>query len=146
MQVLRITSFMHEPSLLGIQAVILIGPYLTGNGRFVDAWTLFGTTIRLAQAIGLHRDPRCLNPNPPIKSERSVRQTMWWWMLHLDEHYSFILSRPLGISGIGDCAPPQGLTINTHTLRLCDVAIRFTILARQVLSQANRCREPKLCY
>ncbi len=52
MQALRFASFMNRPSLLGIQTLIMIGPYLTNAGKFLDAWALFGTTIRLAQSIG----------------------------------------------------------------------------------------------
>ncbi|KAF2027732.1 hypothetical protein EK21DRAFT_71311, partial [Setomelanomma holmii] len=134
MQALRLASFMHRPSLLCIQALIMIGPYLTNSGRFLDAWTLFGTTIRLAHSIGLHRHPKYLDPAPPTQRECFVRQTLWWWMLHMDEEYSMTLGRPLGISGIGDCPPPQELTTNPGMLRFGEFVNRFTILARQVLS------------
>lgn len=134
MQALRMASFMHKPSLLGIQALIMIGPYLSNSGRFLDAWTLFGTTIRLAHSIGLHRHPKHLDPVPPTQQECFVRQTLWWWMLHMDEQYSMTLGRPLGISGIGDCPPPAELTTNAQILRFGDFVNRFTIMARQVLS------------
>ncbi|KAF9732453.1 hypothetical protein PMIN06_004022 [Paraphaeosphaeria minitans] len=134
MQALRMTSFMHKPSLLGIQALIMIGPFLTNSGRFLDAWTLFGTTIRLAHAIGLHRHPRYLDPAPPTQRECSIRQTIWWWMLHMDQEYSMTLGRPLGISGIGDCPPPHELTTNPQMLRFGEFANHFTLLARQILS------------
>ncbi len=52
MQALRVSSFMNRPTLLGIQTLIMIGPYLTNGGKFLDAWALFGLTIRLAQSIG----------------------------------------------------------------------------------------------
>ncbi|KAH7092474.1 hypothetical protein FB567DRAFT_238482 [Paraphoma chrysanthemicola] len=134
MQALRLASFMHRPSLLGIQALIMIGPYLTNSGRFLEAWTLFGTTIRLAHSIGLHRHPKYLDPAPPTQRECFVRQTLWWWMLHMDEQYSMTLGRPLGISGIGDCPPPQELTTNPGMLRFGEFVNRFTVLARQILS------------
>jgi hypothetical protein len=134
MQALRLASFMHRPSLLGIQALIMIGPYLTNSGRFLEAWTLFGTTIRLAHSIGLHRHPKYLDPAPPTQRECSIRQTLWWWVLHMDEQYSMTLGRPLGISGIGDCPPPQELTTNPGMLRFGEFVNRFTILARQILS------------
>jgi len=134
MQALRLASFMHRPSLLGIQALIMIGPYLTNSGRFLDAWTLFGTTIRLAHSIGLHRHPKYLDPAPPTQRECSIRQTLWWWMLHMDEQYSMTLGRPLGISGIGDCPPPLELTTNRQMLRFGEFVNHFTVLARRVLS------------
>jgi hypothetical protein len=134
MQALRMASFMHKPSLLGIQALIMIGPFLTNSGRFLDAWTLFGTTIRLAHSIGLHRHPKYLDPAPPTQRECSIRQTIWWWMLHMDQEYSMTLGRPLGISGIGDCPPPHELTTNPQMLRFGEFANHFTLLARQILS------------
>lgn len=134
MQALRISSFMHKPSLLAVESLIMIGPFLTNSGRFLDAWTLFGTTIRLAQAIGLHRHPKYLTLAPPTERECSIRQTLWWWMLHMDEQYSMTLGRPLGISGIGDCPPPHELTTDPQMLRLGEFINHFTILARQILS------------
>jgi hypothetical protein len=134
MQALRMASFMHKPSLLCIQALIMIAPYLTNSGRFLDAWTLFGTTIRLAHSIGLHRHPKYLDPAPPTQQECFIRQTLWWWMLHMDEQYSITLGRPLGISGIGDCPPPVELTTNAQMLRFGDFVNHFTIMARQVMS------------
>lgn len=134
MQALRISSFMHKPSLLAVESLIMIGPFLCNSGRFLDAWTLFGTTIRVAQAIGLHRHPKYLDPAPASERECSIRQTLWWWMLHMDEQYSMVLGRPLGLSGIGDCPPPHELTTDPQMLRLGEYINHFTILARQILS------------
>ena len=134
MQALRISSFMHKPSLLAVESLIMIGPFLCNSGRFLDSWTLFGTTIRVAQAIGLHRHPKYLDPAPASERECSIRQTLWWWMLHMDEQYSMVLGRPLGLSGIGDCPPPHELTTDPQMLRLGEYINHFTILARQILS------------
>lgn len=133
MQALRTSSFMSQPTLLGIQTLIMMGPYLTNSGRFLDAWTLFGTIIRLAHSIGLHRNPKYLDPSPPLR-ESTIRQTLWWWMLHMDQQYSVTLGRPLGISGTGDCPPPEPLTTDPTILRLSEFVDQFTILARQILS------------
>ena len=124
---------MSQPTLLGIQTLVMLGPYLTNSGRFLDAWTLFGTTIRVAHSIGLHRNPKVLEPSPPLR-ECMIRQTLWWWMLHMDQQYSVTLGRPLGISGYGDCPPPAPLTTNPTILRLGEFVDHFTILARQILS------------
>ncbi|KAF2657015.1 hypothetical protein K491DRAFT_743597 [Lophiostoma macrostomum CBS 122681] len=134
MHALRMASFMNRPTLLGIQALIMMEPYLTNSGRFLDAWTLFGTTIRLAHSIGLHRNPKYLDPAPPSLSECSIRQSLWWWMLHMDQQYSMTLGRPLGISGTGDCPPPDELTTNQTVLRYGEFVHKFTVTARQILS------------
>lgn len=133
MQALRHASFMNQPTLLSIQTLVMMGPYLTNSGRFLDAWTLFGTTIRLAHSMGLHRNPKFLDPVPGLR-ECMIRRTLWWWMLHMDQQYSVTLGRPLGISGIGDCPPPEPLTSNPTVLRLGEFVNHFTILARQILS------------
>lgn len=52
MQCLRLGAFLNRPSLLAIETLVMIGPYLTNSGKFLDAWALFGLTIRLAQSIG----------------------------------------------------------------------------------------------
>ena len=124
---------MSRPTLGGIQTLVMIGPYLTNSGRFLDAWTLFGTTVRLAHSIGLHRNPKLLDPSPDVR-ECTIRQSLWWWILHMDQQYSVTLGRPLGISGIGDCPPPKPLTTNPTMLRLGEFIDYFTILARQILS------------
>ena len=132
MQALRHASFLNTPTLLSIQTLVMMGPYLTNTGRFLDAWTLFGTTIRLAHSMGLHRNPKFLDPVPPLR-ECMIRRTLWWWMLHMDQQYSVTLGRPLGISGIGDCPPPEPLTTNQTVLRLGEFVNHFTIVARQIL-------------
>ncbi|PVH93108.1 hypothetical protein DM02DRAFT_634836 [Periconia macrospinosa] len=134
MQALRVASFMHKPTLLGIQTLIMMSPFLTNSGRFLDAWTLFGTTIRLAHSMGLHRHPKYLDPSPPTQRECFIRQTLWWWMLHMDQECSMTLGRPLGISGIGDCPPPHELTTDPRMLRFGEFVNHFTVLTRQILS------------
>ncbi|KAK5110524.1 hypothetical protein LTR62_005716 [Meristemomyces frigidus] len=133
MHALRMSSYMSQPTLLGIQTLVMMGPYLTNSGRFLDAWTLFGTTIRLAHSIGLHRNPQYLD-SAPLLRESMIRRTLWWWMLHMDQQYSVTLGRPLGISGMGDCPPPVPLTTNPTISRLGEFVDHFTILARQILS------------
>lgn len=133
---------MSQPTLTSIQALLMLSPYLTNSGRFLDAWSLFGTTIRLAHSIGLHRNPRYLNPIPPLR-ECTVRSTLWWWMLHLDQQYSMTLGRPLGISGLGDCPPPEPLTTNPAVLRLGEFVDQLTIWARQILG-SNHLSDTKI--
>ena len=43
---------MNRPTLRAIEALAMMGPYLTNSGKFLDASALFGGTIRLAQSIG----------------------------------------------------------------------------------------------
>ena len=43
---------MNRPTVLAIETLLLMSPYLIDTGRFLDAYTLFGTTIRVAQGLG----------------------------------------------------------------------------------------------
>lgn len=132
MQALRNASFMSQPDVFCLYTLITIGTYLTNSGRFLDAWALFGLTIRLAHLTGLHRNPTHLVPVPPLHG-CMLRQTLWWRMLQMDSQYSAVHRRPLGISGIGDCPPFEPLTTNQQVLRLDESSNRLTILARQIL-------------
>lgn len=134
---------MSRPTILGLQTLIMMGPYLTNSGRFLDAWTLFGTTIRIAHSIGLHRHPSLLDPSPSLRESR-VRQTLWWWMLHMDQQYSITLGRPLGISGIGDCPQPEISTTDTTMLRLHKFMDEFTVLSRQILSSTDMTNQHRI--
>ena len=127
-------SFTNRPTLLGIQVLLLMDPYLINSGRFLDAWALFGTTVRLAYAIGLHRDPAYLSPAPPAH-DAAVRRALWWSILQMDAVKSMTLGRPLGISTIGDCPAPSPAAGDLTALRLGEFTDHFTALARQMLSE-----------
>ncbi|KAL8814381.1 MAG: hypothetical protein Q9223_006386 [Gallowayella weberi] len=133
MQCLRLASYCNRPKLLTVETLVMLGPYLTNSGRFLDAWALFGTTIRLAQSIGLHRDPDRLNPPVPAK-EAAARRALWWWIMYMDQQYSITLGRPLGISSMGDCPPPEPLVQDPLVQSLSNYISQFTILTRQILS------------
>ncbi|EUC35395.1 hypothetical protein COCCADRAFT_3417 [Bipolaris zeicola 26-R-13] len=133
MQALRLASFMHKPSLVAVQTLILIGKYLANSGRFLDAFILFGTTIRLAHSIGLHCNPKHLTSFSLTEAEVATRQKIWWYMLRIDEEYSMTFGRPLGISSIGACSWPQELITDPNMLRLGDFIMQFTVLSRQIL-------------
>jgi hypothetical protein len=53
---LRLANFLFRPSLDTIQALLIIGNTLQNMGQSDAAWALLGTTVRLAQTIGLHTE------------------------------------------------------------------------------------------
>lgn len=57
MQCLRLGSFSNRPKLLVIETLVMISPYLTNTGKFLDGSALFGGTVRLAQMIGCESKP-----------------------------------------------------------------------------------------
>jgi len=52
MHALRLSSFMNRPTLLAVQILLLLGAYLVNTGKFLDAYSLYGLTIRVAQGMG----------------------------------------------------------------------------------------------
>lgn len=52
---------MNRPTILAVETLLLMSPYLIDTGRFLDAYTLFGTTIRVAQALGR----KCIDVREP---------------------------------------------------------------------------------
>ena len=141
---------MSRPTLLVIEALVMMGPYLTNSGKFLDASALFGSTVRLAQSIGcksqaslggfcfrltylVHRDPSQLNPPAPPK-EMNIRRNLWWWMIHMDQQYSMALGRPMAISSMGDCRPPEPIMPDPLVQSLSNYLVQFSILGRQILS------------
>lgn len=53
---LRLANFLFQPSLDIIQALLIVGNTLQNMGQSDAAWALLGTTIRLAQTMGLHTE------------------------------------------------------------------------------------------
>lgn len=52
----------------------------------------------------------------------------------MDQQYAITLGRPLGISSMGDCPPPEPLVQDPLVQSLSNYISQFTILTRQILS------------
>ncbi|MCJ1245941.1 hypothetical protein MMC30_003145 [Trapelia coarctata] len=138
MHSLRIAAFLSRPTIPVVETLVMIGPYLINSGKYLDAWSLFGITVRLAQRIGLHQDPSQLNP-PVSLAEVITRRKLWWWILHMDHHHSQAIGRPLAISSVGDCPSTSTLAHDAVVHGLEVYNARFTILARQTLTAGTLC-------
>ena len=55
-------------------------------------------------------------------------------MLHMDQHYSMALGRPLAISSIGDCPAPEPIVPDPVIQSVSNYVSQLTILGRQILS------------
>lgn len=55
-QALRLANFLFRPSLETVQSLLILGNTLQNNGQSDAAWALLGTTVRLAQTLGLHTE------------------------------------------------------------------------------------------
>ncbi|MCJ1280978.1 hypothetical protein MMC26_000296 [Xylographa opegraphella] len=136
MQALRTASFMSRPTIRVVETLLIIDAYLANTGRSLDASSLFAIMVRLAQGLGMYRNPAQLRP-PVSPTEACTRQRLWWWMLHMDQQYSIALGRPLVVSSVGDC--PWTNLIENGLERRCLNAYtnHFTLLARKILSENN---------
>lgn len=133
MQALRIFGITSCPTLYCLQALLFLNLYPQYTGRLLDAWSVFGLSIRLAQSLNVQRSPECLDPAPQT-GESLRRCKIWWWILHTDQLFSATLDRPLGISDTGDCPRAQPLVTTAINLRLTEFSDRLTLLGRQILS------------
>lgn len=52
---LRLANFLLRPSILCVQAMLLVGLVLQNDMRPQAAWAHLGMTIRMAQSLGLHK-------------------------------------------------------------------------------------------
>jgi hypothetical protein len=64
----------------------------------------------------------------------TYRKSLWWWMLQMDQHYSMALGRPLAMSSIGECAPPEPIMPDPVLESLSNYITQFTSLGRDILS------------
>lgn len=78
--------------LASIQARLAQCFYLLSESRVNHCWSLFGTTGRLALAIGLHRRWRRESISDNIESE--CRKRVFWCAYSLDIYLSAALGRP----------------------------------------------------
>ena len=53
---LRLANFLFRPSLDIIQTLLILGNTLQNHGQSDAAWAQLGTTVRLAQTMGLHTE------------------------------------------------------------------------------------------
>lgn len=68
---------MLQPSLDAIQTLLILGNTLQNIGQSDGAWVLLGTTIRLAQALGLHVE------NSGYQASESSAKAKELWYVHL---------------------------------------------------------------
>ncbi|PWY81744.1 putative C6 transcription factor [Aspergillus sclerotioniger CBS 115572] len=89
----NLMDMMDQPSVLAAQTCILIGSHNLYHGRPNLSFTLLGATIKMAHAIGLHREP----PQGDV-DEIEERKRVWWTIYTWDRFASITYGTPLGIN------------------------------------------------
>jgi hypothetical protein len=65
---------MLRPSLDAVQTLLILGNTLQNIGQSDGAWVLLGTTVRLAQALGLHTE----HGGGRSDSDNRNRRALWY--------------------------------------------------------------------
>ncbi|KAL4804043.1 hypothetical protein BDV18DRAFT_166241 [Aspergillus unguis] len=78
-QALRLANFLFRPSLDVVQAMLVLGNTLQNNGQSDAAWAFLGTTVRLAQTLGLHSERGTLHwpEHAKVKAKSLWSMTVW---------------------------------------------------------------------
>ncbi|KAL4949837.1 fungal-specific transcription factor domain-containing protein [Aspergillus filifer] len=97
-QGLRLANFLFRPSLEVVQSLLILGNTLQNNGQSDSAWALLGTTVRLAQTIGLHTE-RGISHWP--EHMRSKAKSLWSMTVWQDTLLSLCYDRPPIVSSRG---------------------------------------------
>ncbi|KAM7198464.1 Fungal specific transcription factor domain containing protein [Rhypophila sp. PSN 637] len=96
-QCLRTANLFHKTDMNQIQAMALVGHSLRNNLETNSAWIFMGTTLRLAQSIGLHEAASMPVTNQLDEAqERRKRQAkhLWWTLVWQDTLLSITYDRP----------------------------------------------------
>ncbi|KAL5042569.1 hypothetical protein BDW71DRAFT_211107 [Aspergillus fruticulosus] len=75
------TSFLRSPSLQGLAAYLLTQTILIKEEEPLTSSLFVSLAMRVAQTMGLHRDPANFGI-PPLEAEG--RRRMWWHIVHMD--------------------------------------------------------------
>ncbi|KAL1614956.1 hypothetical protein SLS56_011973 [Neofusicoccum ribis] len=90
---LRLFDLMDDSSLTSVQVCSLLGSYGVYHGKPNVSFALLGASIKMAQALRLHREPSRGDPN-----EIEERKRVWWTIYTWDRFASITYGRPLGIN------------------------------------------------
>ncbi|KLO13295.1 hypothetical protein SCHPADRAFT_904359 [Schizopora paradoxa] len=92
---LSLSSILEEPSILSIQALVVMCHYLFLADVNGPRWTLMGIVVKLAQSIGLHRDSSRWKLGP---EETQKRRALFWEIYVYDSWQSLTYGRPPSLS------------------------------------------------
>ncbi|KAF9226456.1 hypothetical protein BS17DRAFT_748181 [Gyrodon lividus] len=117
-------SVFDLPSTQTLQAVCLMAYYHSNGGRrctLDSAWSIIALANKLAQSMGLHRDPARFNMLPKAIQRR---RTLFWEIFSADMFHSMALGRPPSLSlSYVDCEFPEDETATINETG--DVEIGF---------------------
>ena len=92
-----------QTELLLVQAQRMVVP------RVQDSWAQMGSVVRMAMAMGLHRDPSEFSPRLSVFAGE-MRRRLWYCILDMDFHLSLSCNLPCSVrEGDYTCRSPRNL-------------------------------------
>ncbi|KAK7202380.1 hypothetical protein BZA70DRAFT_298021 [Myxozyma melibiosi] len=80
---LRIVDFQARPTLMGLVAATMF-QICRRSQTVADASASVSTLLRIAQTMGLHRDPSMFRSNRISVEDAELRRRVWWHLVYLD--------------------------------------------------------------
>ncbi|KAL4961563.1 Zn(II)2Cys6 transcription factor [Aspergillus stella-maris] len=124
-QALRLANFLFRPSLEVVQSLLILGNTLQNNGQSDSAWALLGTTVRLAQTIGLHTERGIRHWPEQMKFKAKSLWSMTVWQ---DTLLSLCYDRPPIVSSRGwnpkAVSAPSNLSYVNLMHYICWIALK----------------------
>ena len=92
-------SILFTSSISAVQTLLLIALHLHNTNHRDSCWTLTGAAVRIAFAIGLHRDAIIGNNKKPLHTPitRELRKRLWWTLYSFEMMQASSLDRPSAI-------------------------------------------------
>ncbi|KAM0462161.1 hypothetical protein ACHAPV_002333 [Trichoderma viride] len=119
---LRLANYVLHPSLDVVQTLLIIGTVLQDVGQSDGAWVMLGTTVRIAQALGLHT----LTEAQLQEEKGKKKQALWDMICKQDCLLSLCHGRP-------HIATNQSLATNNLLYR-SDEALGFSDMMCGIVS------------
>lgn len=83
-------------SLANVQALLLLQLYEHNSGQRNASWMFLGCALRMAIALGMHRDLPNKTGVDPV--EWATRRRVWWTLYTFERNLSVMLGRPSAIN------------------------------------------------
>ncbi|KAF2631867.1 hypothetical protein BU25DRAFT_135212 [Macroventuria anomochaeta] len=91
---LHLANYLIRPTAPCLQTLLLLGSFIRNDGDANASWALLGTTMRLAQSVGLHDAE---NIQSLSASDKRMRSQLWKTVLQHDSILSLCFDRPTSL-------------------------------------------------
>ncbi|RAK74966.1 Zn(II)2Cys6 transcription factor [Aspergillus fijiensis CBS 313.89] len=139
-QALRLANFLFRPTFDIIQSLLILGNTLQNTGQSDSAWALLGSTVRLAQTIGLHTEKSVAHLPDHVKSKA---RRLWFTVVWQDSLLCLCYDRPPIVTVTGwslDDSAFSGRELNYMDMMhfLCRIALDILTASEMEMQQPSR--------